>query len=609
MTMRRKRKRFCKVKILPVVQAVPPHVRLLLVGLPAIAGLFSMGITDGHICFDDWGYTSGCPFVQGGLTLANVSRAFCDLGYGAIWMPVTFMSYMLDVSLFGDNWYAYHSVNVLIHLVNAWLVFRFLRDQSRLFVSDNAEHVDMICVACALLWAFHPMRAEGVTFVASRKEELWTLFSLCGLLQYGRFLKGGSVCHYIAVVALFVLAGMSKPTAVCFPFLAFVMHFTMRRVSGRRSFIWLAPLVVMSVGLGCLTVYSQSHPTNAVTIDVYDAKLSWRLLNAVVATGLYFWYTFVPTGIHLDYRAVFNGWPIDGWLGITCFCTVVGCVILVFAMKNNSLRSAMAYTTLLFSFSIGPTLGVFGYVNGDQAMADRYTYFPHVAIVLMIAICMIRFAESSSIRLRCVMIVMLLVAAVEAACAIPVVKSYENGYTACSRTLTKDPCNWRALRIVGNEYCARLNRVDEGIAMLRKSLRIRGSQQTADSLAYVLAMRGESGDFAEVKRWGSPIAANPSLDEGGMMLDALGVVAMREREYRLAVRYFSEGLSARKRNHSRDFSELYLGLCLANVGEDLEAVRILTRLGHSRVEYVRRRAANAVRAIKTGNRRTPFIWE
>ena len=540
---------------------------------------------------------------------ANVSRAFCDLGYGAIWMPVTFMSYMLDVSLFGDNWYAYHSVNVLFHLVNAWLVFLFLKNQSRLFVPDNAVHADMICAVCALLWALHPMRAEGVTFVASRKEELWTFFSLCGLLQYGRFIRGGGVRHYIAVVALFVLAGMSKPTAICFPFLAFVMHLAMRRGTERRSFIWLAPLVAMSVGLGFLTVYSQSHPTNAVPIDVYDAKLPWRLLNAVVATGLYFWYTFVPTGIHLDYRAVFNGWPIDGWLGITCFCIVAGCVILVLAMKNNSLKSAMAYTTLLFSFSLGPTLGVFGYVNGDQAMADRYMYFPHVAVVLMISICMIRFAGSSSSRFKWVMIVMLLATFAEAVCAVPVVKSYENSYTACSRALTKDPCNWRALRIVGNEYCARLNRTDEGIAMLRKSLRIRGSQQTADSLAYVLAIRGKSGDFTEVKRWGAPIAANPSLDEGGMMLDALGIVAMREGEYRRAAKYFAEGLSAHKRNHSRDFSELYLGLCLANVGEDLKSVSILTRLGHSRVEYVRRRAANAVKVIKTGKRRTPFMWE
>ena len=592
-----------------IVRGCSVHVWVLLIGMFVVVGVFSLGITDGHIGLDDWGYTSGCPFVRGGLTWGNVSRALSDFGYGAIWMPVTFASYMLDVSLFGDSWHAYHAVNVLFHLLNTWLVFLFLRSQSRLFASGDEFRVDAICAACALLWALHPMRAEGVTFVAARKEELWTLFSLCGLLQYSRFLTGGGIGRYAAVVAFFVLAGMSKPTAVCFPFLALVMHFATRDSAKRRSLLWLVPLVVMSVGLGCLTVYSQSHPTNAVSVDIYDAKLWWRLLNAVVSTGLYFWYTIAPAGIHMDYRAVFGGQPIDCWLGIACFCAVAASCLLVAVRKDSPLRSAMAYSALFFAFSLGPTLGVFGYVNGDQAMADRYVYFPHVAISLMLAVCMIRSASGSRSGFRRGMAVLLLVAAVEAVLAVPVVKSYESGYTACSRALEKDPDNWRALRIVGNEFCARQNRMDEGIAMLRKSLKIRGSQFTADSLAYGLAIRGKPGDFAEVKRWGAPMAAKPSLDEGGMMLDALGIVAMREGKYDLAARYFSQGLSVRKRNHSTDFSMLWLGLSLANTGRNVEASRVLCRLTGSRNGYVRRRAKEVMEIISNGKAHAPFGWD
>ena len=587
-----------------------PYAWLLSAGMVVVACVFSFGITGGHIGLDDWGYTSGCPFVRGGLSWANVARAFQDLGYGAIWMPVTFVSYMLDVSLFGDSWRAYHAVNVALHLANTLLVFLFIRRQARLFTSDDASaRVDLICAAGALLWALHPMRAEGVTFVASRKEELWTLFSLCGLLQYGRFLNGGGLVRYAATLALFALAGMSKPTAVCFPFLALAMQVAMRGSAKRKSLLWLVPLLLMAVGLGCLTVYSQSHPTDAVAVDVYDETLWWRLLNAVVATGLYFWYTVVPTGIHMDYRAVFGGWPVDGWLGLACFFAVAACFLRVVLRKGSPLRPVAVHCALLFVFSLGPTLGVLGYVNGDQSMADRYAYFPHVAVALFAATCMIRLSASSPSRFRRGLAAMLLVAGVEAALAVPVVKSYENGYTACSRALAKDPDNWRALRIVGNELCARLGRMDEGVEMLRKSLRIRKSQATADSLAYVLAMRGKPGDFAEAKRWGSPVAANPSLDEGGMMLDALGIVAMREKRYDLAARYFSRGLSVSKRNHATEFSELYLGLCLANIGRDSDAVRTLAMLILSNNAYIRERATKAVKAIRASKSRPPFEWE
>ena len=239
---------------------------------------------------------------------------------------------------------------------------------------------------------------------------------------------------------------------------------------------------------------------------------------------------------------------IDGLLGIACLCAVLACYLLAMLRKNAPSRPAMAYSAWLFLFSLGPTLGVFGYVNGDQAMADRYMYFPHVAMALLLAVALIRISTASN-RFRWWMAALLFAAAIEAAFAIPAVKSYENGYTACLRALEKDPDNWRALRIVGNEFCARQNKIDKGIAMLRKSLKIRGSQLTADSLAYALAIRGKPGDFAEVKRWGAPMAAKPSLDEGGMMLDALGIVAMREGKYDLAARYFSKGLSVRKRNH------------------------------------------------------------
>ena len=571
---------------------------LLILSLLLVASLFSLGITTGHIGLDDWGYTSGCPFVRDGLTVQNVRRAFCDFGYGAIWMPATFMSYMADVSIFGDDWRVYHSVNVALHLVNFVLVLFFVRRVIGLFGLFSKNVAMFAALVGALMWAVHPMRGEAVTWVASRKEELWTMFSLLGLMQYASFVETGKKYRWLSAALFFVMACLSKPTALCFPFLAASIHvFAFRKADARRM-LWLVPLLVVSAAIGALTLHSQSHPTGVVSANLYEASFAWRILNACVSLGLYFWYTIFPMGVHMDYMAVFGGWPRDGALGL-CSLAVALAAFFILVAKLRECRAILFFAAATFLFSVGPTLGVFGYVNGDQAMADRYMYFPHVALAFLAAVAVGRCIESR-VRPRMLALAVVLLVAGEALLAVPVVRSYENGYTACSRALSKDPDNWRALRVVGNEYCARQDRCAEGVEMLRKSLRLRPSKSTAESLAYILALKGGTNDFAEVRRLCAGAIGNPACDSGGMMLDALGIACMREEKFREAARFFEAGLRASGRNHSRDHALLWLGLCLANMNEDARAMRVLARAKRVKSEAVRRKADRAIKAISCG---------
>ena len=150
--------------------------------------------------------------------------------------------------------------------------------------------------------------------------------------------------------------------------------------------------------------------------------------------------------------------------------------------------------------------------------------------------------------------------------------------------------------------------LDEGIDMLKCSLEKRSSQQTADTLAYTLACRGKEGDFGEVKRLGAIVAANPSCDRGGMMLDALGITALREGDDASAVRYFSAALVVPRRTHSNVHSMLNLGLSLANTGRRAEALKVLQKLMGVSNEKVRRRAAEAIRCLSAGEC-ARFGWE
>ena len=578
----------------------------VLVLLGAIVALYAQTAGFVNLRLDDWGYTVGCPFVRNGFSFANVGRAFADFGNGAIWMPITYITYMLDISLFGSGWGSHHLTNVVLHGLNALLLFGLLLKLLRRFgVRENGNSL-LAAAAATLLWAVHPMRVEPVAWIAARKEMLWTLFALLAFYPWLRFLEGGHWRDWLLTFGLFLMACLCKPTALCFPFLALAVHrFVVSDGKARmRSY---AAFFAVSILLGLITVFSQTNPTGFDKIDIYDTTIGWRVLNAAVSLGLYLWHTVVPEGVHFDYRAVFEGWPLDGTLGLVVLGMAALALLLISRRcKDPAVRRLLALTFWAWLLPLVPALGIFGIV-GDHAFADRYAYMSSAALALPLAILSIRLADR--IRPQTVLCLGAGLLVGELIVTWPMIATFRDDVSVFSRVLEKDADHWRALEYVGSEYCARLGRMDEGVAMLRRSLKLSPRPSSAATLAYVLALRGASGDFDEVRRLGARVAVQPKLDRGGMMLDALGIVAMREADDKAAAKWFSAALVAPKRAHSNVHSLLNLGLCLANMGKDRDALAVLAKLSSSRDERIRRRAAEAIRAVRGNEPYDRFKWE
>jgi len=329
-------------------------------------------------------------------------------------------------------------------------------------------------------------------------------------------------------------------------------------------------------------------------------------LNAAVAFGLYVWHTFVPAGVHFDYRAVFEGRPLGCSLGLTVLAVTLVAFGAACCLKRRPiLRRTVALAFCWWTVPLVPALGVFGIV-GDHAAADRYAYLAAGAFAFAIAVACAR------IRGRWVWGASVAAVAVvtgEIAVTRPVVQSFKDDLSAFSRVLRFDPDHWRALHFVGAEHCARTGKYDEGLKMIRRSLALSPRPSTAATLAYLLAYRGQMGDFAEVRRLGAKVSDNPKLDAEGMMLDALGVAALREGNDRAAVAYFTEALSAPKRQHTKSHAMLNLGIALANIGCDREALQVLRELRQLRDKWVRDRAIEVSLQVSQGNRRARIGWK
>ncbi len=188
------------------------------------------------INYDDPTFVTSNAHVQGGLNWGSVKWAF-RLNEGDYWHPLTWLSLMLDASLFGPAARGFHFTSVAFHAANGVLLFLLLRLLTGAFWRS---------VCGAALFALHPLRVESVAWVTERKDVLSGFFGLLALIFYARYAtcgpraKGGGqrlkVCGRSSIshagflgaywfALLFLACGlMSKAMLVTWPFVMLLLE-------------------------------------------------------------------------------------------------------------------------------------------------------------------------------------------------------------------------------------------------------------------------------------------------------------------------------------------------------------------------------------------------
>src|SRR5262249_28858629 len=133
--------------------------------------------------YDDPNYVTKNAHVSPGLTGAGIAWAFRTFDY-YYWQPLTWISHMLDCQLFGLQPGPHHIVNVVLHAVNAILLF------VAFYQFTGAPWRSALV---AQLFAVHPLRVESVAWIAERKDVLSGLFWMLTLVAYGAYIRKPSV--------------------------------------------------------------------------------------------------------------------------------------------------------------------------------------------------------------------------------------------------------------------------------------------------------------------------------------------------------------------------------------------------------------------------------
>ena len=533
--------------------------------------LYARCLCFAHIGLDDAAYTFRNPFVAGGFSLGNVVEAFTNLRHGGIWMPVTYMTYMLDASL--CRWTGLppigemHVVNVLLHAVNFLLLVKlismlfFSRGNGRdSHLSPSSAHAQaVIAVIAAMVWAIHPLRAEPVAWIAARKELLWTLFALSGLMCWIKALEFSTLANSptrqlnISTILFCALACLSKPTAMCFPLLALLVAWwcgafawrcgdAAHPCSNARRWSFIVQLFVfflIAAVTGAIAAYSQTHVAGREAVALYAAPFAHRLVNALSAIGYYLRTTFWPSGLHVDCRAVPGIWPLDAAWNFAVLS--IGAVFSAFLICGR--RSTFIFSTAWFLVSLLPTLGLFGSF-GIEAHADRFAYLPSMAFSFLAVSLLV--PRANGWRPAVAVLILL------AGATFLQLSYWRNDATAHQRALACDPEHPRAMVHVADARCSRQHDFDGGIRLYRQALMYADRVPTGGfdvedvkaKLAYALATRGRHDDFSEVKRLGAAILLDMRLDRRGLMLDALGTAFLHDGDMQRAAQLFKASIDA-----------------------------------------------------------------
>lgn len=463
----------------------------------AAAAVFGQMRGHDFVSFDDGLYVYQNPMVRKGLSLEGLRWAFTTFD-AANWHPLTWLSHMLDVSLFGLDAGSHHLVSLALHAGSAVLLFHLLwRGTGALARS----------AAVAALFCLHPLHVESVAWIAERKDLLSTFFGMLSLLAWVEHAWRPSAGRYLAALLAFALSLMAKPMLVTLPFVLLLLDWW--PLERGRRIVEKIPFLLLSAISVAVTFVAQRQGGALDTLTASPLRL--RLANALVAYLDYLVKTIWPSGLSYFY-------PLEtesiGWRALASALVLAAISIVVIAQARS--RRHLAVGWLWYLGTLVPVIGIIKV--GSQAMADRYTYFPLIGIFVAVVWTIPQRAKAAA-------------GAAAAICALAVVswfqvRHWRSGVSLYRHALEVDPENWAALSNLGGELLVG-GKPAAAAAALAEAIRIHPDNAMAHaSLGLALEQQGKPAEAVDSMR--RAILLQPS--NGTLYIDLCRLLRKAGRE-------------------------------------------------------------------------------
>ena len=439
----------------------PRTVALALLLAAAVLAAFAPSLRNGFIAeYDDDEYILKNPRVRAGLTPAGASWALTSVGYAANWHPLTWLSHMADVELFGLEPRGHHLVSVLIHGANTVLLFLLLSA----LTGDSRRSAFV-----AALFALHPLHVQSVAWAAERKDVLSTLFFFLAAVAYLRHLRRPGPLRYGTLLAAYLLGLLAKPMLVSLPLVLLLLE--------------KLPLALLAAGSAALTLVAQQRAGGMSALE--QLPLAARAGNAAVALVQYVGKMLWPAKLAVLYPH--PGVNLPPWQAVGAALLAAGVTAAAALLARRFPWGLTGWAWYLVT--LGPVIGIVQV--GTQAVADRYTYVPLIGLFIVATWGAAGFAASRGLPGALLAALAPLLLALLAAATARETRHWESGLTLFSRAVAVTRDNPVARVNLGNAL-TRAGRKREAAVQYAEALRLSPSYPEAHAnLGRVLAETGQ----------------------------------------------------------------------------------------------------------------------
>jgi len=299
------------------------------------------------------------------LTVPNLVALATQFNH-AHYVPLTMLSLALDYRVWGLDPFGYHLTNIALHALTAVLVCVFLWP---LMPSLGAATL------AALIFAVHPLQMEAVTLAIQRKSVLSGVFFFATLIAYQAWRRSGRRAHYVAAVALFACAALSKPIVMSLPPLLWLYEYAF--IDGRLRVRDKLPFFAIAAACGAAAMAAHAevgatptwHGGDPLRHAVMVARIGAEYIGAMFAP--------IATSPAYYYRRALVFEPLN-------LLAVIALIAL--GLWTVLRRREMPWTFFCLAWFAIALLPESNIVPIAQLRADRFLYLPILGAAMWIAV-------------------------------------------------------------------------------------------------------------------------------------------------------------------------------------------------------------------------------
>lgn len=476
--------------------------------------------------------------------------------------PLVHTVFWLEYHLWGLKPLGYHLLNILLHVLNATLVFYILK---RLSIPG--------AWLAALIFALHPVHVESVAWVTELKNLLSGAFYLSALMVYlsfddptGRNTRG-KFGFYILSFFLFVCALLSKTVTATLPLAILLLLWWKRPRLSSGDILPLVPMLAVGAGMGLMTAWMETHHVMA-SGEEWSLTLAQRLIIAGKALWFYAGKLIWPSNLTFIYPR----WDIQGagFLQYLYPASFAILIIVLYFLKNKTGKGPLA-AVAFFAISLIPALGFFDVFPFRYSfVADHFQYLASLGIIAGIVAVLASKRKFFLGYLRpAAAIGGLLLTGTLWALTFRQSSAYRDAETLWQDTVVKNPACWMAYNNLGHLYLQKNDR-DRAEEFFRRAVAIDpGKADQISNLGLIFLYKGMLPDA--LREFKKAAAISPS---DGRVSSNLGLTYLQMDSLKEAEREFKRTIAL---NQGHAYAHCNLGVIYLRRNEHRLAELELTR--------------------------------